>query len=137
MSKHILITITCIGILAASAAGAQESNSNDAGLRLEQAMTRLALNDAQKKALAPVLKDTLSAQQAILGSYGIDIEKGERPAQGLGIRNAMAMKRELDALRANTLKTVSGILSAEQLDEFKRMQAERQAEMRERIRGGR
>jgi hypothetical protein len=137
MSKHILITITCIGILAASAAGAQESNSNDAGFRLEQAMTRLALNDAQKKALAPVLKDTLSAQQAILASYGIDIEKGERPAQGLGIRNAMAMKRELDALRANTLKTVSGILSAEQLDEFKRMQAEGQAEMRERIRGGR
>ena len=137
MSKAIFIAVTFIGILVASPASGQEAQVSDAGLRLEQTTARLALSDKQKAALAPVLENSMSAQRDILASYGIDIEKGERPAQGLGIRNAMAMKRELDAVRADTLKTVSGILSAEQFEEFKRIQAERRAEMRERIMGGR
>ena len=137
MSKAIFIAVTFIGILVASPASGQEAQVSDAGLRLEQTTARLALSDKQKAALAPVLENSMSAQRDILASYGIDIEKGERPAQGLGIRNAMAMKRELDAVRADTLKTVSGIMSAEQFEEFKRIQAERQTEMRERIKGGR
>jgi len=137
MSKAIFIAATILSILVASPASGQESKATNAKFRLEQTMARLALSDEQKEALTPVLENSMSAQHDILASYGIDIEKGERPAQGLGIRNARAMKRELDAVRADTLETVSGILSAEQFEEFKRIQAERQAEMRERINGGR
>ena len=137
MSKAVFIAITFLGMFAASAANGQEPQMTDAESRLEQAMARLELSDEQKEALAPVLQSSMSSQQQILASYGIDIEKGERPAQGLGVRNAMAMKRELDAVRADTLKTVSGILNAEQLEEFERIQAERQAAMRQRIMGGR
>ena len=137
MSKAIFVAVTFMVILAASPASGQESQVTDAGFRLEQVAARLALSDEQKEALTPVLENTMSAQHDILASYGIDIENGERPAQGLGIRNARAMKRELDAVRADTLETVSGILSAEQFEEFKRIQAERQTEMRERIKGGR
>ena len=137
MSKAILVAVTLVAILVASPASGQESPATDAEFRLEQTMARLALSDEQKEALAPVIENSMSAQQDILASYGIDMEKGERPAKGLGIRNARAMKRELDAVRADTLETVSEILSAEQFDEFKRIQAERQAEMRERIMEGR
>ena len=137
MSKAVLIAATFIAILATSPASGQESQATDAEFRLEQTMARLELSDEQKEALAPVLEDSMSAQQEILASYGINIEKGERPAQGLGMRNAMAMKRELDAVRADTLETVSGILSAEQFEEFKRIQAERQAAVREHIMGAR
>lgn len=137
MSKAVFIAITFLAVFPASAASEQELQITDAESHLEQTMARLELSDEQKQALVPVLESSMSSQQQILASYGIDIEKGERPAQGLGMRNAMAMKRELDAVRADTLKTVSGILSAEQFGEFKRMQAERQAVMRERIMGGR
>jgi hypothetical protein len=137
MSKGAFIAVVFAAILVTSSASGQESRVTDAELRLEQTMTRLALSDEQREALAPVLENSRSAQQEILASYGIDVEKGERPAQGLGMRNARAMKRKLDAVRADTLKTVSGILSADQLEEFKRIQAERQAEMQARIRRGR
>lgn len=137
MSKAVFIAVTFLGMLAAWTASGQEPQMTDAELRLEQTMTRLELSDEQKDALAPVLENSRSAQQEILASYGIDVENGERPAQRLGIRKAMAMKRELDAVRADTLNTVSGILSADQLEEFKRIQTERQAEIQERIRGER
>ena len=137
MSKATFIAVIFAAILVTSPASGQESQVTNAELRLEQTMTRLELSDEQKEALAPVLENSRSAQQEILASYGIDVEKGERPAQRLGIRNAMAMKRELDAVGADTLNTVSGILSADQFEEFKRIQAERQAEIQERIKGGR
>ena len=105
--------------------------------RLEQAKARLGLTDDQLEQMAPVLQETMDAQQRILTSYGIDLEGQDDPAQTLGIRKAMAMKRELDVVRADMLAAVEGILTNEQFDEFKRLQSERQSEMRKRIRGQR
>jgi hypothetical protein len=105
--------------------------------RLEQAKARLGLTDDQLEQMAPVLQETMDAQQRILTSYGIDLEGQDDPAQTLGIRKAMAMKRELDVVRADMLAAVEGILTNEQFDEFKRLQSERQSEMRTRIRGQR
>ena len=105
--------------------------------RLEQAKARLGLTDDQLEQMAPVLQETMDAQQRILTSYGIDLEGQDDPAQTLGIRKAMAMKRELDVVRADLLAAVEGILTNEQFDEFKRLQSERQSEMRKRIRGQR
>jgi hypothetical protein len=105
--------------------------------RLEQAKARLGLTDDQLEQMAPVLQETMDAQQRILTSYGIDLEGQDDPAQTLGVRKAMAMKRELDVVRADMLAAVEGILTNEQFDEFKRLQSERQSEMRKRIRGQR
>ena len=105
--------------------------------RLEQAKARLGLTDDQLEQMAPVLQETMDAQQRILTSYGIDLEGQDDPAQTLGIRKAMAMKRELDVVRADLLAAVEGILTNEQFDKFKRLQSERQSEMRTRIRGQR
>ena len=105
--------------------------------RLEQAKARLGLTDDQLEQMAPVLQETMDAQQRILTSYGIDLEGQDDPAQTLGVRKAMAMKRELDVVRADLLAAVEGILTNEQFDKFKRLQSERQSEMRTRIRGQR
>jgi len=105
--------------------------------RLEQAKARLGLTDGQVEQMAPVLQKSMEKQQSILSSYGIDLVGQSDPAQTLGIRKAMAMKQELDVVRADTLAAVEGILTSKQFDEFKRLQRERQAEMRERIRGRR
>lgn len=87
--------------------------------------------------MALVLQKSMEKQQSILSSYGIDLVGQSEPAQTLGVRKAMAMKQELDVVLADSLAAVEEILISEQFDEFKRLQREQQAEMRERIRGRR
>ncbi len=48
-----------------------------------------------------------------------------------------AMKKELDAVRAETLTAVEKILTDEQFKEFKSIQEERRREMRNRLRDSR
>lgn len=114
---------------------------SDQALQLEQfldhAKVRLGLTDSQVEHMAPVLQKTMERQRSILSSYGIDLADQSDPAQTLGIRKAMGMKRKLDVVRADTLAEVEDILTEEQFAEFKRLQRERQAKMRERIRGQR
>lgn len=137
MFKRPFIIATLMTVLVVSPASGDESRAGEAHQRFEQSMARLNLTDEQTEALAPVLEASRSAQQKILSSYGIDIDDASASAPGLGIRQARAMKRELDVVREETLNAVADILTDGQLEEFKRIQAERQAEMRERIREGR
>ena len=103
--------------------------------RMQEARERLNLSQEQLDQMTPVIENSISKRRGILSSYGIDPEKRTDIKGQLGLRKALAMKKELDAVRADTLQGLNGILTEEQLEEFKRMQAERQAEMRERIRG--
>jgi F0F1-type ATP synthase membrane subunit b/b' len=104
--------------------------------RMEEAKARLNLSEEQLDQMAPVLEKSMEKRQAIFSNYGIDLESGNGSGRRLGFRQARAMKQELEAVRAETLNELDGILNDEQLDEFKRMQEERKGEMRERIRGG-
>lgn len=105
--------------------------------RLEQTRVRLNLTDAQLERMAPALEDSMATQQSILASYGINLEDTSGPSTRLRPREAMALRRELEAVRSDTLEILDGILTEEQFEEFRELQEERSAEMRERIRGGR
>jgi hypothetical protein len=132
----IYAAILCLAF-ASSASYSQDERAATIEQRMEEARARLNLTDSQVEAMTPVLKESMAEQQRVLSSYGVDLESGTGAMQQLGRRNAMAMKKELDAVRANTLDAVSNILTDEQFDEFTRLQGERQAEMRQRLRGGR
>lgn len=136
MKQYLICTAIICLAFANSASFAQEKRAATIEQRMEEARARLNLSDAQVEALAPVLEQSMAAQQSILSKYGVDLDSGTDVMQKLGRRNAMAMKKELDVVRADTLNAVDDILSDEQFDEFKRIQGERQAEMRKRIRGG-
>ena len=136
MKQHLIWTAIICLAFANSASFAQDEQAAAIEQRMEEARARLNLSDAQVQALAPVLEQSMAAQQSILSKYGVDLDSGTDVMQKLGRRNAMAMKKELDVVRADTLNAVDDILSDEQFDEFKRIQGERQAEMRKRIRGG-
>jgi hypothetical protein len=105
--------------------------------RLEQTRVRLNLTDAQLELMAPALEESMATQQSILASYGIDLEDSRGPSTGLRPREAMALRRDLQSVREETLEILGGILTEEQLEEFRQIQEERSSEMRERIRGGR
>ena len=137
MKRH-LIGATIICLLSASSPGiAQEDRAAAAKERMEETRARLNLSDEQVEALTPVLKQSMTAQQSILSKYGVNLEGGSNGGQQLGLREARAMKKELDVVRTETLDTVDDILTDEQFDEFKRIQEERRAEMRQRIRARR
>ena len=103
--------------------------------RMEEARERLNLSDEQMDQMTPVLAESMEKRREILSSYGIDPENWANTKGKLGLRKALAMKKELDAVRKDTFQALDGVLTDGQLQEFKRIQAERQSEMRERIRG--
>jgi len=135
--KQILITTTFMSLIFISPLTlATDDRSAQVEQRLEEAKTRLNLSDEQLAQITPVMEKSLDAQRNILSRYGIDPDSRNDSAKRLGLRQARAMRQELRAVRADTLDALDEILTDEQLDEFKRMQEERKAEMRERIRGG-
>ena len=137
MKRHLIsITIFCLAF-ASSLGFAQDVRAAGAEQRMAELRARLDLSDTQVKALTPVVKESMAAQQSILSRYGINLESGRGAAQKLGPRDALAMKRELDGIRTDTLRAVDDILTDKQLDEFKRIQDERRAAMQKRIRGER
>jgi hypothetical protein len=107
--------------------------------KLEQyvldAKDRLQLTDDQIGRIAPVLGESIDRQLGILAQYGIDPESSSETSRRIGLRDARAMKKELEEVRSATLASVDDILTPEQLEEFIRMQDERRDEVRSRIRG--
>ena len=94
---------------------------------------RLQLTDDQLQKIAPVLKQSVEARRSILSRYGIDYDAPKRPQEKLGLRNAMSMKRELNAAKIATQMAVSDILTKEQMEEFKRLQEEQKEKFRSRM----
>jgi hypothetical protein len=126
--------LLAVALLAATAAIAEDKSmpSAEAVERLAQARERLSLTDEQVEQIKPVMEESFAERNAILASYGIDLDNpggSGRPS----FRQARAMRGEMEAVRSDTLAKLDGILSQEQLEEFKLMQEEQRAEMRERM----
>ena len=92
--------------------------------RMEEARERLNLSDEQMDQMTPVLAESMEKRREILSSYGIDPENSANAKGKLGLRKALAMKKELNAIRTDTLRALDDVLTDEQLEEFKLMQAE-------------
>jgi Spy/CpxP family protein refolding chaperone len=136
MKLFLTVSALTIFLLIVSQVAADD-NASQALDQIQQTIEQLDLSDEQIEQIKPVLQESMAAQQEIMSSYGIDIENREGPSGKLGPRKAMSMRKELDEVRADTLNELEDILSAEQLDEFKAIQDQRRAEMRDRIRGAR
>ena len=105
--------------------------------RLEDARLRLDLSDDQLALVRPILEKSRSEQQAIMASYGVDLENPGSPAEKLGLRKARAMRKELNAVQQATLAELDDVLTEAQLEDYKQMQDARRKEMRARMREGR
>ena len=93
--------------------------------RLQETKSRLVLTEEQLTKVRPILQEHFAAQRAILDQY--DIGRGKRP----DAQQFRALRRALDASKAQTAKRLAGILSAEQMAEFDKIQAERKKQLYE------
>ncbi len=131
--------------LAAVPAGAQEPEADarmaELQVRLEEARERLGLSDEQVEQLLPVVLASFEGTMAVLEEHGIDVlsltEGG--PRRRLNLRQLRALGRDLDDVREAMFEKIEelGFLSEEQFAEFKKIQEEQRAALRERLRARR
>jgi len=123
-----------LAITALPVAQSEEDRAAQFEERITETKARLNLSDEQVEQLTPILKSGFEAQMVVLEKNGIDLKNGD-PNNGekLGFRAARKLRKEMDAVRANTSDEVEKILSDEQFSEYKEIQAERKKKMREMI----
>lgn len=136
--KRLITAVTIVALFAiGTQAMAEDDRAAMAKEQMQQTFERLDLTDEQIEQVRPVLEKSAAEQQEILARYGIDLEAPQSSSEKPGRRQLMAMRKEMEPVRKNTLTELGEILSDEQLEELKRIQEERRAEMRGRMRGGR
>ena len=120
---------------------AKEEKVEELKQRVEEARARLNLTDEQIEQITPILEEGFEAIQAVLEKHGIDLSdrSGQRSGNRIGLRQLRSLGNDLDEARADTYKKLeaSGILSDEQLEEYKKLRDEQKEAMRDRIRGRR
>lgn len=116
---------------------ADADRSAQAEKALAEAMKRLDLSDNQVEQIKPILESSGKAQRATLERYGIDPDSEPGGGKQLSMSEALALRKELEKVRTKTLDQLEGILSKEQMREFRKMQDEQRAEMKKRISRGR
>lgn len=136
--KTLLATVSLIAlVLASPLSTANEDRAAEIKERMQEAQVRLNLSDEQVKQMAPIMERAMQAQKEIMARYGIDPENRDGSGRQPGLREMRAMNQEMDVVRSDTRAALEPILTDAQMTEFQRMQEERKAQMRERVRSSR
>lgn len=102
--------------------------------RLAQVRERLALTDEQVEKIEPILKKSLEEQGELLEERGFSRDGQRGRGDRTNLREMRRLGREMDAIRESTLKELGEILDEKQLEEYAKIQEERKAETRQRLR---
>jgi len=127
MKKYLLMFILLLPALSAA-----DDRHEQAMQRVQEniaaATERLQLSDDQVEKLRPILVDDAEKRIAIVRQYAID-ENGER-IRPSG-KDARAFRSGIKVVNEQTNKALAGVLSVEQLEEYRQLQSERRAAMME------
>ena len=126
--------VLLIGYATGSAQQVQPDRAAEIEARVEEAKSRLELTDDQVTEVRPVLRAHVEATVRILEGHGIDLQQDPAERQRPNFREMRAIRKDLESVRDETNAKIAVILTEEQMDEFERIQEERQDEMRDRIR---
>lgn len=126
----------CLAVASGMAmtAAAQEQRFSDEQIaqieeRVAATRERLQLTPEQQAALEPILTASVEQRLAVLQSYGFSGE--DRPK--LSFRQKLSLRNEMQAIREKTESEVAGVLSEEQLAEYKKIQDENREQLRARL----
>ena len=145
-SNHRIVAIVITAIVwcttpaagnVSTAPGQEEARTEQAEelrQRLEEARTRLDLTDEQNEQVRPILRAEFEALQGVLREHGIDLRDGSGGGNRLGFRQLRRLRRDLNAVREQTLEDLDEVLTDEQIETYKEMREENQQAMRERLR---
>jgi hypothetical protein len=136
--KSLFATVSLIAlVLASPLSTASEDRAAELKERMQEAQARLNLSDAQIAQMTPIVERTMQAQKEIMARYGVDPENLGASGRQRSPREMRAMNQEMEVVQSDTRAALEPILSDAQMAEYQRMQEERKAEMRERVRSSR
>lgn len=102
--------------------------------QMSETRRRLNLSEQQEADLAPIMYESVQQRAALMDKYGIT-PGGGRP--NVGIQQMRSMRNDMTALQQSTNRAVSKVLDKDQMKIWRKIQKERQDEMRSQIRGRR
>ena len=135
LANYALRLLLIVAIFGANSVWSEQGAK--AAEKLEETKVRLNLTDDQIASIKPILIEDLAQKNQVLLERGIDLESGKRPTGGMNFREARALANDLDSVREETVEKLSVYLSAEQLEEYKKIQKENKEMVRERIKESR
>lgn len=134
--KRVVFFVAFVALFScAPMAHTQGDRAAQIRLQVQQTIERLELTDEQIERFLPVVERSLLAQKELMAKYGLDPES--RQAARPDRKTLKALRAEMEALRANTLAELEGILSDTQLTALIAIQEERRAAMQSRMRDSR
>ena len=135
--KNWMALVTMFGLLASlTTSQAQQVDPDrlaELEARIEQTKQRLNLTDEQAVQIEPILESNFHASMLILESHGIDLSVPREQRARPNFREIRAIGKELQAVREETAEEMAEFLTEEQMEEYRKIQEERRAEMREQI----
>lgn len=135
--KNWMALVTMFGLLASlttsQAQQADPDRLDELDARIEQTRQRLNLTDEQSVQIEPILESNFHASMLVLESHGIDLSVPREQRARPNFREMRAIGKELQAVREETAEEMAEILTEEQMEEYRKIQEERRAEMREQI----
>lgn len=99
--------------------------------RLAEIRERLKLTEAQSEQITPIVETHLEAMRVVLEDYGIDLQDDPKSRKRLRLRELRALGKDTDKVRSATADKLSAVLDEAQMKEYRKIQAENKAEMRE------
>jgi LAS superfamily LD-carboxypeptidase LdcB len=137
MERLIFPLMMGLLILSAIASQAQPTDEQIAQVqeRMAEMRERLELTDEQVAELEPIITTAVQHQQAVMEKHGVS-ESGSGSGRP-NPRKLMQMRSDMDAVRQETSDQVRTVLNDDQYQEFLKIQEERKAERRARMREGR
>lgn len=135
--KNWMALVTMFGLLASlttsQAQQADPDRLDELDARIEQTRQRLNLTDEQSVQIEPILESNFHASMLVLESHGIDLSVPREQRARPNFREMRAIGKELQAVREETAEEMAEFLTEEQMEEYRKIQEERRAEMREQI----
>ena len=135
LSSLLIAAITAVAVGIVSTASAQEvDRAEKLRERLTETRARLNLTDDQIEQIRPILRAGMEAQIKVLEKHGIDIRNRSGERARLGFRQLRRLGRDLDKVRERTVGDLADVLTDAQIAEYKKIQQERKAALRKRLR---
>ena len=139
--KQWMVMVTIVSLMASLTTSlAQQADPDrvaELEARVEQTRERLNLTDEQVARIEPILESSFEASMLVLENHGIDLSVPRDQRERPGFRKMRAIAKDMKAVRQETAEEMAEILSDEQMEEYRKIQEERRAELREQIRARR
>ena len=131
-----LISVGALVVLASMVTNAQSPGMNEqVRAQIEAAKTRLALTDAQRAKVEPIIRTGIERRMAIFKKYGLVDDSGRRTASNPPPQQLQGIRGELESAQADIVKQLNPILTPKQMEEYRKIQTEVRDGLRERAEG--